>query len=211
MAGHDFAQFLVEEKVLKFGDFILKSGKRSPYFLNFGAVASGRALFKLGQFFADKIVLEIGVKNFDVLLGPAYKGIPLAIATATALYHKYEIDLPVLYNRKEAKTHGEGQDQKSSMFIGAQLKGNERLLLIDDVLTTGGTKVEVIDAVKAQFPAARFSGVVIAVDRKEKLDTGETLAEHFCKSSGMQLWAIADIHSIALQLNLPLSHFSTTA
>lgn len=153
----DFIEFAIELNVLRFGEFTLKSGRKSPYFFNAGLFNSGMALAKLGQFYADAIV-DSGVK-FDVLFGPAYKGIPIAAATAVALAEHHGKDLPWCFNRKEAKDHGEG-----GSLVGAPLEG--RVLIIDDVITAGTAIREVMDIIgKTQ---AQPAGVAVALDRQEK-------------------------------------------
>jgi orotate phosphoribosyltransferase len=144
-------------EVLKFGEFTLKSGRVSPYFFNAGAFSSGAALAILGRCYAQCIVTA-GVQ-FDVLLGPAYKGIPLAAATAVALADHHGLDLPFAYNRKEAKDHGEG-----GRLVGAPLRG--RVLVIDDVITAGTAVREVISMIHAA--GAELAGVVIGLDRQER-------------------------------------------
>ena len=145
--------------VLTFGEFTLKSGRISPYFFNAGAFASGRPLAVLGRCYAQCIVAS-GVR-FDVLLGPAYKGIPLAAATAVALADHHAMDVPFAYNRKEAKTHGEG-----GTLVGAPLRG--RVLVIDDVITAGTAVREVIGIIHAA--GAELAGVVIGLDRQERAE-----------------------------------------
>ncbi|MFD1261149.1 orotate phosphoribosyltransferase [Entomomonas asaccharolytica] len=153
----DFIQFAIEQGVLKFGEFTLKSGRVSPYFFNAGLFNSGLAISRLGQFYAAAIV-ESGLE-FDVLFGPAYKGVPLAIATAISLAEDYEQDYPWCFNRKEAKDHGEG-----GVLVGAPLKGD--VLIIDDVMTAGTAIREVMQIVKAE--KAITAGVIIALDRQER-------------------------------------------
>ncbi|KGE04176.1 orotate phosphoribosyltransferase [Pseudohaliea rubra] len=143
--------------VLRFGEFTLKSGRQSPYFFNAGAFATGAALAALGRCYA-RCIVDAGVA-FDVLLGPAYKGIPLAATTAVALADHHERDVPFAYNRKEAKDHGEG-----GSLVGAPLAG--RVLVIDDVITAGTAVGEVIAMIEAA--GARLAGVVIGLDRRER-------------------------------------------
>jgi orotate phosphoribosyltransferase len=150
--------------VLKFGEFTLKSGRISPYFFNAGSFSSGRALASLGRCYARAIVAS-GVQ-FDVLLGPAYKGIPLAAATAIALADHHGLDAPFAYNRKEAKAHGEG-----GLLVGAALEG--RVLVIDDVITAGTAVREVIAMIAEA--GAELAGVAIGLDRQER-GTGELSA-----------------------------------
>jgi orotate phosphoribosyltransferase len=153
----EFIDLARQHNVLKFGKFTLKSGRVSPYFFNAGAFATGRALATLGRCYAQCIV-DSGVK-FDVLLGPAYKGIPLAAATAVALAERHDIDIPFAYNRKEAKSHGEG-----GILVGAPLVG--RVLVIDDVITAGTAVREVIAMIEAN--GAQLAGVAIGLDRQER-------------------------------------------
>ena len=143
--------------VLKFGEFTLKSGRTSPYFFNAGAFATGGALAALGRCYAQRIV-DAGVE-FDVLLGPAYKGIPLAAATAIALADHHGLETPFAYNRKEAKDHGEG-----GSMVGAPLQG--RILVIDDVITAGTAVRDVISMIADA--GANLAGVVIGLDRQER-------------------------------------------
>ena len=143
--------------VLKFGEFTLKSGRISPYFFNAGAFSSGAALAALGRCYAQCIV-DAGV-HFDILLGPAYKGIPLAAATAVALADHHGRDVAFAYNRKEAKAHGEG-----GVLVGGPLRG--RVLVIDDVITAGTAVREVILMIRSA--GAELAGVVIGLDRQER-------------------------------------------
>ncbi|MDV6318507.1 orotate phosphoribosyltransferase [Chromohalobacter sp. HP20-39] len=152
----EFIEFAIEEGVLTFGEFTLKSGRVSPYFFNAGLFKSGRALARLGRFYAQAIA-HSGLEA-DVLFGPAYKGIPLATTTAVALADHHDRDLPFAFNRKEAKDHGEGGN-----IVGAALAG--RVLIIDDVITAGTAIREVMDLIDAAD--AQAAGVVIALDRQE--------------------------------------------
>lgn len=152
----DFIAFAIEQGVLKFGEFTLKSGRVSPYFFNAGLFRTGSALAQLGRFYADAI--EASGLSFDVLFGPAYKGIPLAATTAVALADHHGRDLPFAFNRKEAKAHGEGGN-----IVGAELAG--RILIIDDVITAGTAIREVMALIDAA--GAEAAGVVIALDRQE--------------------------------------------
>ena len=153
----DFIRFAIDRGVLRFGEFTLKSGRTSPYFFNAGLFNSGSALAQLGRFYAAAVV-ESGIA-FDVLFGPAYKGIPLAAATAVALAEHHGMDLPWCFNRKEAKAHGEG-----GSLVGAPLTGN--VLIIDDVITAGTAIREVMQIIQAQ--GAKAAGVLIALNRQER-------------------------------------------
>lgn len=160
----EFIQFALENGVLKFGEFTLKSGRISPYFFNAGLFNTGAQLAQLGRFYAAAIV-ESKIE-FDVLFGPAYKGIPLATTTAVALSEHHNIDTPYCFNRKEAKAHGEG-----GSLVGASLDG--RVLIIDDVISAGTAIREAMDIIAAN--GAKATGVVIALDRQER-GKGETSA-----------------------------------
>lgn len=153
----DFIKFAIEQGVLRFGEFTLKSGRVSPYFFNAGLFNTGAAVSRLGQFYAAAIV-ESGLE-FDVLFGPAYKGVPLAVATAISLAEDYEQDYPWCFNRKEAKDHGEG-----GVLVGSALKGD--VLLIDDVITAGTAIREVMQIIRNE--KAVTAGVIIALDRQER-------------------------------------------
>ena len=154
---NDFVDFMLEIGALKFGEFTLKSGRVSPYFFNAGQFNQGNHLSQLGQFYAQAINAS-GIK-FDVLFGPAYKGIPLAAATAIALNDSFNRSVPYSFNRKEAKDHGEGGN-----IVGHPLEGD--ILIIDDVITAGTAIREAKDIISAN--GAKTKGVVVALDRQEK-------------------------------------------
>ena len=154
---NDFVDFMLEIGALKFGEFTLKSGRVSPYFFNAGQFNQGNHLSRLGQFYAQAIEAS-GIK-FDVLFGPAYKGIPLAAATAIALNDSFNRSVPYSFNRKEAKNHGEGGN-----IVGHPLEGD--ILIIDDVITAGTAIREAKDIISAN--GAKTKGVVVALDRQER-------------------------------------------
>ncbi|MCO7522228.1 MULTISPECIES: orotate phosphoribosyltransferase [Pseudomonas] len=153
----DFIRFAIDRGVLRFGEFTLKSGRTSPYFFNAGLFNTGSALAQLGRCYAAAIVDS--KIPFDVLFGPAYKGIPLAAATAVALAEQHQLDVPWCFNRKEAKDHGEG-----GSLVGAPLAGD--VLIIDDVITAGTAIREVMQIINAQ--QAKAAGVLIALNREER-------------------------------------------
>lgn len=155
--SHRFIRFALDQDVLRFGEFTLKSGRVSPYFFNAGLFNTGRSLAELGRFYAQAIV-DSGVA-FDMLFGPAYKGIPLAAAIAIALADKHGRDIPFCFNRKEAKEHGEG-----GMLVGAPLAG--KVLVVDDVISAGTSVRESVQLIDAA--GARLAGVAIALDRQER-------------------------------------------
>lgn len=153
----DFIRFAIQKNVLKFGEFTLKSGRVSPYFFNAGLFDDGESLANLGAFYAQTLVDS--TIPFDVLFGPAYKGIPLGASTAVSLSTIHQKNVPFAFNRKEAKTHGEG-----GTLVGAPLSG--KIMIIDDVITAGTAIREVIDIIRAA--GAEPAGVIIALDRQEK-------------------------------------------
>ncbi|WP_016583036.1 orotate phosphoribosyltransferase [Yersinia pestis] len=153
----EFIEFALNQQVLKFGEFTLKSGRISPYFFNAGLFNTGLDLAKLGRFYAAAL-MDCGVE-FDLLFGPAYKGIPIATTTAVALAEHHERDVPYCFNRKEAKTHGEGGN-----LVGSPLQG--RVMLVDDVITAGTAIRESMEIINAQ--GATLAGVMISLDRQER-------------------------------------------
>ena len=153
----DFIEFALERGVLKFGEFTLKSGRISPYFFNAGLFNTGRDLARLGRFYAAAL-MDSGV-DYDLLFGPAYKGIPIASATALQLCEQHDIDMPYCFNRKEKKAHGEG-----GSLVGSELQG--KVMLVDDVITAGTAIRESMDIINNA--GAELAGVLIALDRQEK-------------------------------------------
>ena len=176
----DFLDLARDQGVLRFGDFTLKSGRISPYFFNLGRIASGAALARLGRAYAATAIGSGLV--FDMLFGPAYKGIPLAAATAIALADHHRHDLPFAYNRKEAKDHGEG-----GLLVGAPLAG--RVLVIDDVLTAGTAVRESLQTIRAQ--GAQPAGVLIALDREERGQGALSAAQEVSAEFAIPVLAIA--------------------
>ena len=189
MQRQTFIDFLVAQGVLTFGEFTLNSGRVSPYFFNLGAVSDGAGFAQLGRAYADAILAaEI---EFDVLFGPAYKGIPIAVATATALAER-GMHVGVAYNRKEAKDHGEG-----GMLVGAEVAG--RVLLVDDVLTSGKAIRQSVDLI-AQTDAS-IVGTVIALDRAELFDGGVTAVEALASDLDVPIVSIASVADIIEQVD----------
>ncbi len=181
----DFLDFALDVGVLKFGQFTLKSGRVSPYFFNAGLFNSGSSLARLGKFYAQAIV-NSGIA-FDVLYGPAYKGIPLAAVTAAALYDHHGIDIPYAFNRKEAKAHGEG-----GSIVGHPLEG--RIMIIDDVITAGTAIRESMDIIEAQ--GAKPAGVVIALDRQERGKGEHSAIQEVEKDYNMPVAAIVRLEHV---------------
>ena len=153
----DFIEFALSRNVLKFGEFTLKSGRKSPYFFNAGLFNTGADLARLGEFYAAAI--QASAVDFDVVFGPAYKGIPIGTSVSVALFNRCSIDKPVCFNRKEVKDHGEGGN-----LIGSPLQG--KILLVDDVITAGTAIRESMELISAN--KAELAAVLIALNRKER-------------------------------------------
>ena len=185
-----FIDLMVEQEVLRFGDFELKSGRRSPYFFNLGAVGDGAALAALGEFYAQAAIAS-GIEC-DVLFGPAYKGIPIAVAAGVALARR-GIRVGVAFDRKEAKGHGEG-----GVLVGAGLAGR-RVLLVDDVVSDARTKIEGARLIAAH--RGELAGVLIALDRQEKLDGGETASAALQSGLGVPVRSIATLRDVIAWLD----------
>ena len=181
----DFIRFAIERGVLRFGQFTLKSGRTSPYFFNAGLFDSGLALAQLGRFYAAAIV-DSGI-DFDVLFGPAYKGIPLAATTAVALAEHHERDMPWCFNRKEAKDHGEG-----GTLVGAALKG--RVLIVDDVITAGTAIREVMQIIQGQ--GAQAAGTLIALNRQERGQGELSAIQEVERDFGMPVVSIVSLQQV---------------
>ena len=188
-----FIRFLAECGVLKFGTFRLKSGRIAPYFLNAGEYKTGAQIKRLGEFYADCIV-NSGVQA-DVLFGPAYKGIPLAISASVALYEKYGKNVGFCFDRKEVKDHGEG-----GMFVGTQPKDGEKVVIIEDVMTSGKALKEVLPKLRG---AAKVdvAGMIITVDRMEKaLDSDRSAVQQAYAEEGVNVYSIVTIQDIIAAL-----------
>ena len=184
-----FIEFALAEQVLRFGDFTLKSGRQSPYFFNSGLFNNGASLSRLADFYATAMQ-KSGIE-FDMLFGPAYKGIPLATALAIAFARDHNRSLPCSYNRKEAKNHGEG-----GVIMGAPLAG--RVLIVDDVITAGTSVNESIGLIRGA--GARPAGVVIAVDRQERGRNGPSAVQEVEQAHGIRVISIVTLDDLVVYL-----------
>lgn len=185
----EFIRFMVDSGVLAFGDFTLKSGRKAPYFINCGNYKTGGQLAKLGGFYADCIMdNKIPV---ETLFGPAYKGIPLAVSAVTALARNYDVDVSYCFDRKEAKDHGEG-----GMFVGKKLEDNEKVVIIDDVMTSGKALRESMPKLKSAADVD-VTAMVITVDRMEKaLDSNLSAVQQAYEDFGVKVYSIVNINDI---------------
>lgn len=183
-----FIKFMVECGVLTFGDFTLKSGRKAPYFINTGNYNTGKQLAKLGEFYAECIKEN----NIDVetLFGPAYKGIPLSVACASALYNKYNTEVNYCFDRKEAKDHGEG-----GVIVGKKLTDGEKVVIIEDVITAGTAIRQVLPVLKAAADV-NITGMVISVDRMEKGQGEYSAVQEVYNEFGIKIYPIVTVNDI---------------
>ena len=185
----EFIEFMVESNVLKFGDFTLKSGRKSPFFMNAGAYVTGTQLKKLGEYYAKAIHDNFGL-DFDVLFGPAYKGIPLSVATSMAISEHYGVDVGYCSNRKEEKDHGD-----AGILLGSPLDSKSRVLMIEDVTTSGKSIRETMPILKA-MGVQNISGLVVSVNRMEKGTKDIGALEEIGNEYGIKTTAIVTMEEI---------------
>lgn len=182
-------EFFLEEGSLTFGDFTLKSGRKSPYFFNTGSLCTGRQLATLGRLYAGLLRVTPDFDEATVIFGSAYKGIPIVTATAIALQGSERENLRAVADRKEAKTHGD-----ASSFLGVLYKG-DKAAIVDDVITTGGTKMEALD--KLREAGCTPLGLLIAFDRGEPMQPGgPTAREHFEQQTGLRVHPLLTVHDV---------------
>jgi len=184
----EFIAFLVESKALKFGDFTLKSGRQCPYFLNMGSFYKGSQIGRLGMYYAE--ALNKNVEEFDIIFGPAYKGIPLCVAGATAFSELFKKDVSYSYNRKEAKDHGEGGN-----IIGAPISAESKVVIVDDVMTAGTAVRETLDLMK-KLGNPEIKGILIAADRMEKGQGEKSAAQEMKDEYGIDVFSIVNLDNI---------------
>ncbi len=194
----NFIDFAIATDVLRFGEFTLKSGRTSPYFFNAGLFNDGESLTRLGEYYADAIV-HSGVE-YDVLFGPAYKGIPLVCAVAIALYQRHSRSVPWVFNRKEAKTHGEGGN-----LVGGKLQG--RILVIDDVITAGTAIRESLGLINEA--GATLAAVCVSIDRQERGSGNRSAIQEIEADYGAQVITIAQLETIIEYLRADSSRTDT--
>ena len=185
----EFIEFMVESQVLKFGEFTLKSGRKSPFFMNAGAYVTGTQLRKLGEYYAKAIYDNYGL-DFDVLFGPAYKGIPLAVAAASSLYRNYDRDLPYCFNRKEAKDHGEG-----GSMVGYKPQDGDRVVIVEDVVTAG-TAVRESLALFQALGDLKVTALIVSVDRMERGTRACSTLDELREDYGIAVYPIVTVREI---------------
>ncbi|NLL11918.1 MAG: orotate phosphoribosyltransferase [Fibrobacter sp.] len=185
----EFIEFMVKSKVLTFGDFLTKSGRKTPFFINTGNYSTGSQLLKLGEYYAESLVRNLP-NGFDVLFGPAYKGIPLAVATSMALASRFSRQSAFSFNRKEIKDHGEGGN-----LIGHKFKDNDRVVIIEDVITAGTSVRESIPLLRS---AANIDicALVISVDRMEKGQSNKSALTEIKEEFGIETFSIVTLEEI---------------
>ena len=187
----EFIEFMVDSDVLKFGEFTLKSGRKSPFFMNAGAYVTGTQLMKLGEYYAEAIHNAYG-DDFDVLFGPAYKGIPLSVATAIAYAKLYGRDVRYCSNRKEEKDHGD-----TGILLGSKLKDGDRVVIIEDVTTSGKSIEETYPILKEQADV-KIVGLIVSLNRMEKGQNGDKSAlEQIREQYGFETSAIVTMEEVA--------------
>ncbi len=185
----EFIEFMVDSCVLKFGDFTLKSGRRSPFFMNAGGYVTGSQLRRLGEYYARAIHDNYGL-DFDVLFGPAYKGIPLAVATTMAISELYGREIRYCSNRKEVKDHGD-----TGILLGSSLKDGDRVVIIEDVTTSGKSIEETFPILRAQADV-EIRGLIVSLNRMEKGKTDKSALEEIREKYGFEANAIVSMAEV---------------
>lgn len=186
----DFIEFMVDSQVLKFGDFTLKSGRKSPFFMNAGAYVTGTQLRRLGEYYAKAIHDKYGL-DFDVLFGPAYKGIPLSVAATMAISELYGKEIRYCSNRKEVKDHGD-----TGILLGSKLKDGDRVVIIEDVTTSGKSIEETFPILKSQADV-QIKGLIVSLNRMERgLDSDKSALEEIKSKYGFETNAIVTMEEV---------------
>lgn len=186
----EFVEFMVDSQVLKFGDFTLKSGRKSPFFMNAGAYVTGAQLRRLGEYYAKAIHDKYGL-DFDVLFGPAYKGIPLSVATAMAISELYGKEIRYCSNRKEVKDHGD-----TGILLGSKLKDGDRVVIIEDVTTSGKSIEETFPILKSQANV-EIKGLMVSLNRMERgLDSEKSALVEIREKYGFETDAIVSMEEV---------------
>lgn len=189
----EFIEFMVDCQVLKFGDFVTKSGRKTPFFINTGFYRTGEQLRKLGQYYATAIKENFGL-DFDILFGPAYKGIPLSVTTSVALSEKYDVNVGYCSNRKEVKDHGD-----KGILLGSPINDGDRVVIIEDVTTAGTSIEETLPIIKAQGDVNPI-GLVVSVDRMERGKGTKSALSEIEEKYGLKTTAIVTMAEVVEHL-----------
>ena len=189
----EFIEFMVDCQVLKFGDFVTKSGRKTPFFVNTGFYRTGAQLRKLGAYYAEAIKERFGF-DFDVLFGPAYKGIPLSVAATIAISEKFGADIRYCSNRKEVKDHGD-----KGILLGSPIEDGDRVVIIEDVTTAGTSSEETLPIIKAQGDVTPV-GLVVSVDRMERGKGEKSALDEIEEKYGLQTTAIVTMAEVVEHL-----------
>ena len=190
----EFIEFMVESQVLKFGEFTLKSGRKSPFFMNAGAYVTGSQLKRLGEYYAKAIHDNYGL-DFDVLFGPAYKGIPLSVVTAIAIHDLYGVEVRYCSNRKEAKDHG----GDAGLLLGSKIKDGDRVVIIEDVTTSGKSIEETFPIIQAQGKV-EIKGLIVSLNRMERGQGTKSALEEIQEKYGFRTTAIVTMKEVVEHL-----------
>ncbi len=196
----DFINFLIEKGAFRTGEFTLKSGRISPYFINTGMFDDGDSISKLGFFYASRLMDE-NIPDIDIIFGPAYKGIPLAVSTASALSRDFGKNAGYSFDRKEAKEHGDEASAGKKIIVGKEIRDGSRIILIDDVFTTGETKYETLALLNSLAKDLKYPALIIAVDRMESNERGTSNIAEFNEKTGIPVISIVNIREIISYLD----------
>lgn len=193
MSGYkeEFVKFMVRSDVLTFGDFVTKSGRKTPYFVNTGKFTTSEQIAKLGQFYASCIRENIPTEDYTMMYGPAYKGIPLVVAAAIGLFRDFQTDIPFTFNRKEVKDHGEGGN-----LIGYTPVSGDKVLIVEDVITAGSSVRESVPILMDAAPDVTVTSLVISVDRMEKGKGAKSAIQEIIEEYGINTYAIVTIKEV---------------
>ena len=189
----EFIEFMIDCNVLKFGDFVTKSGRKTPFFVNTGFYRTGSQLKRLGEYYAEAINTEFGM-DFDVLFGPAYKGIPLTVATTVAIVEEFDEDIKYCSNRKEVKDHGD-----KGILLGSPIEDGDRVVIIEDVTTAGTSIEETLPIIKAQGDVS-VVGMVVSVDRMERGQGSKSALKEIEEKYGFKTTAIVTMAEVVEHL-----------
>ncbi len=192
----ELIDFMLDNGALSIGDFTLNSGRSSPYFINTGEFDDGERIAKLGRFYAKKITDNFTPDEYDIIFGPAYKGIPLSVATAIALYDYYGINKGYAFNRKEAKGHGEATNIQKELIVGSEIKDSSRIIVVDDVVTSGSAAYTIIKLLNSTADNLKYVGLVVAVDRQEVGLDGKSAIRGIEETTKMKVCPITDISTM---------------